>query len=361
MPAWAVFVVRRLASSIVLLLLLTLITFVVFSRIPSNPAAFLIDLRYATPAQVQHARHVLGADKPIFVQYGRFVWRALHGDLGRSYRQQRGGFTVPSSTGTPVAGQVLRAGAVTGAIAFGGAILLFLVSVPLGMLAASRPRSTVDRAAAGVSMFGISTHPLVVALLLQLFLASKWRLLPQTGYCDFFPKSVSATSYDPAAACSGPGGWAEHLAIPWIVFALFFVALYSRMVRARMLEVLDQPYIRTARAKGASQRRVMFRHALPNTALPIITMVAMDIGTAVGICVYIEAVFRMPGLGYTTIQSMGGAGLDLPMLVGITLFTGTVIIVLNLLVDLIAVVLDPTIRHSPRAGRRPLGLSARTT
>lgn len=161
------------------------------------------------------------------------------------------------------------------------------------------------------------------ALLLQLFLASKWRLLPQTGYCDFFPKSVSATSYDPAAACSGPGGWAEHLAIPWIVFALFFVALYSRMVRARMLEVLDQPYIRTARARGASQRRVMFRHALPNTALPIITMVAMDIGTAVGICLYIEAVFRMPGLGYTTIQSMGGSGLDLPLLVGITLFAGT--------------------------------------
>jgi peptide/nickel transport system permease protein len=361
MPAWVVFVVRRLVSSVVLLLLLTLITFLAFSKIPSEPAGFLIDVRYATPAQVEHARHVLGADKPIFVQYGRFVWRALHGDLGRSYRQQRGGFTIPSSTGTPVAGQVLRAGAVTGAVAFGGAILLFLVSIPLGMLAASRPRSTVDRAAAGVSMVGISTHPLVVALLLQLFLASKWHLLPQTGYCDFFPKSVSSTSYDPSAVCSGPGGWAEHLAIPWIVFALFFVALYSRMVRARMLEVLDQPYIRTARAKGASQRRVLFRHALPNTALPIVTMLAMDIGTAVGICVYIEAVFRMPGLGYTTIQSMGGAGLDLPMLVGITLFTGTVIIVLNLFVDLLAVVLDPTIRRSPRAGRRSSDFSARTT
>jgi len=353
MPPWGVFVLRRLLSSILLLLLLTLITFLAFSRIPSQPASFLIDIRYATPADIAHANHVLGTDRPIYVQYGRFVWRLLHGDLGRTFRQARGGFTTPSSTGTPVAGEVLRAGAVTGAIAFGGAILLFLISIPLGMLGASKPRSPVDRASAGLSMVGISTHPLVVALLLQLFLASKWHWLPQNGYCDFVPKTTSAQVYEPSAACSGPVGWAEHLVIPWIVFSLFFVALYSRMIRARMLEVLDEPYIRTARAKGASQRRVLFRHALPNTVLPVVTMLAMDIGTAVGICVYIEAVFRMPGLGFTTIQSMGGAGLDLPMLVGITLFTGTVIIVLNLLVDLFAVAVDPTISRSPRAGRRP--------
>jgi peptide/nickel transport system permease protein len=362
MPAWFGFVIRRLISSIVLLLLLTLITFLAFWKIPSEPAAFLIDLRYASPQQVEHARHVLGVDKPIYEQYGRFVWRALHGDFGKTFRQQRGGFTVPSSSGTPVLPQVLKAGAVTGAIAFGGAILLFLISVPLGMLSASRPRSAIDRASTGVSMLGISTHPLVVALLLQLFLASKWHWLPQTGYCDFFPKAQSADSYSPAAACSGPVGWAEHLAIPWIVFAFFFVALYSRMIRARMLEVLDQDYIRTARAKGAKQRRVLVRHALPNTVLPIVTMLAMDIGTAVGICVYIEAVFRMPGLGLTTLQSMGGLGLDLPMLIGITLFTGTVIIVLNFLVDMLAVVIDPRISRSPRVGRGMFGgVAARTT
>ena len=349
MPASLAFVLRRLCSSIVILLLLTLVTFLAFAKTPSQPVSFLIDVRYASPEQIEHARHVLGVDKPIYVQYFRFVERAFHGDFGRTFRQQRGGFTAASSTGTPVAGQVLRAGAVTGAIAFGGAILLFLVSIPLGMLAASRPRSVIDRASAGVSLVGISTHPLLVALLLQLFLASKWHLLPQTGYCDFVPRTTSPDVYDPSAACSGPGRWAEHLVIPWIVFAVFFVALYSRMVRARMLEVLAQPYIRTARAKGASQRRVLLHHALPNSVLPIVTMLAMDIGTAVGICIYIEAVFRMPGLGYTTLQSMGGAGLDLPMLVGITLFTGTVIIVLNLLVDILAVIVDPTIRTSPRA------------
>ncbi len=348
MPSSLAFILRRLFSSIVILLLLTMITFLAFAKTPSQPASFLIDIRYATPAQIEHAKHVLGVDKPIYVQYGRFLWRLLHGDLGRTFRQQRGGFTVSSSTGAPVAGEVLRAGAVTGAIAFGGAMLLFVISVPLGMLAASRPRSTIDRASAGVSMVGISTHPLVVALLLQLVLASKWHWLPQNGYCDFIPQTGSANVYDPSAACSGPGRWAEHLVIPWIVFALFFVALYSRMVRASMLEVLDEQYIRTARAKGASEKRVLFRHALPNSFLPILTMLAMDIGTAVGICVYIEAVFRIPGLGYSTLQSMEGAGLDLPMLVGITLFTGAMIIVLNLLVDIVAVLVDPTIRTSPR-------------
>src|SRR3954453_17981686 len=108
-----------------------MITFFAFSRIPSEPAAFLIDIRYATPADIEHANHVLGTDRPIYVQYLRFVWRAAHGDLGKTFRQQRGGFTVASSSGEPVLPQVLRAGAVTGAIAFGGAILLFLISVPL--------------------------------------------------------------------------------------------------------------------------------------------------------------------------------------------------------------------------------------
>jgi peptide/nickel transport system permease protein len=355
MPNWLAFVIRRAAISVVLLFLLTLITFLAFRAIPQQPAAFVIDIRYATPEQVEHARHILGVDRPLYVQYGRFVWRALHGDFGKTFRQQRGGFTQASSTGKPVLPEVVRAGLVTGAIAIGGAFFLLLIAVPLGLYSASKPRSGVDRGGAALGMVGISTHPLVVALILQLFIASKWHLLPQSGYCDFVPRTASATVYDPTAACSGPVGWAQHLALPWFVFALFFVALYSRMVRSQTLEVLAQPYVRTAVAKGASQRRVLVRHALPNTVLPIVTMVAMDIGTAVGICAYIEAVFRIPGLGYLTIGSMQGAGLDLPVLIAIVVFTGTVIIFLNFVVDLVAVVLDPTISHSPRGRPAILG------
>jgi peptide/nickel transport system permease protein len=360
MPEWFAFLVRRLVSSVVLLLLLTLITFLAFWRIPSEPAAFLIDLRYATPQQVEQARHVLGADRSIVVQYGRFVWRALHGDLGRTWNSQRGGFTVREPGGKPVAGEALRAAGVTGSIVLGGMVLLVLISIPLGLVSASRPRSLIDRAAVTVGVVGISTHPIVVALMLQLFLASRWHLFAQTGYCNFVPQSASADVFDAGAACSGPAGWASHLALPWLTFAFFFVALYSRMIRARMLEVLDEPYIRTARAKGAPQRRVLFRHAMPNTMLPLVTMLAMDIGTAVGISTYIEAVYRLPGLGFQTIRSLGGAGLDLPMLIGIVLVTGTIIIVLNLVVDLVAVILDPRITSADRR-RGFFGLTGRLT
>jgi peptide/nickel transport system permease protein len=259
--------------------------------------------------------------------------------------------------GQPVAGEVLRAAGVTGSIVLGGAVLLLLLSVPLGLLSASRPRSVLDRTAVAVGIVGISTHPLVVGLLLKLFAGQRWHLAPDSGYCDFFPRAAPTDVYDAAAECSGPGGWASHLALPWLTFALFFVALYSRMVRARMLEVLEEPYIRTARAKGATERRIMGKHALPNAVLPIVTMLAMDIGTAVGIAVYIEAVYRLPGLGLETVRALGGAGADLPVLIGIVLVTGTIIILLNLLVDVVSVVLDPTITRRPRGRAGLFGIA----
>lgn len=349
MPVWAVFLTRRLLASIVLLLVLTLVTFFAFWKIPSEPAAFLIDLRYATPQQIEHAREVLGANGSVWEQYGRFVWRAAHGDLGRTWNGQTGGYSITAADGEQVTTRLLREASVTGSIVLGGAILLLLIAVPLGLLAASRPRSWLDRAAVAIGIAGISTHPLVVALLLQLFVGGRWHLAPQAGYCGLWPKAIDPQVYDPTA-CSGPLNWASHLVLPWITFALFFIALYSRMIRARVLEVMDEPYIRTARSKGAKERRIMLHHAMPNTVLPLVTMTAMDIGTAVGIATYIEAVFRLPGLGLGTIRALTGVGADLPMLIGITLFTGTVIIVLNFLVDVVGVMLDPTIsRHTERA------------
>ncbi len=359
LPHWIGFVLRRLATSIVLLLLLSFVTFFAFSRIPSEPAAFVIDVRYATPEQVQHARHVLGADRSIFVQYKRFVWRALHGDLGRTWSGQYGGFGAQTANGYPVLHEVWKAAGVTGAIALGGFVLLLLVSVPLGLLAASRPRSLLDRAAVAIGIVGVSTHPLVVGLVLQLFLGSRWHVVPPSGYCSFVPHDQqSAAAFGPPP-CGGPAQWALHLALPWATFALFFIALYSRMIRARMLEVLDEPYIRTARAKGVPQWRVLLRHAMPNSVLPLVTMVAMDLGTAVGISTYVEAVYRLPGLGYGTLRALTGAALDLPLLMGIVMFTGTAIIVLNFVVDMIAVALDPTISRSSRVRTRPFGLASR--
>jgi peptide/nickel transport system permease protein len=334
-----------------------MITFALYYTIPADPAGFLVDVQKATPAQVAQARHQLGVDRSIYIQYGKFVWRAVHGDLGISFQSARAYFA--SGDGDPVGRTLVRAAGVTGSLVLGGAVLLLLLAIPFGALAASRPGSFLDRAIVAFSLAGISTHPLVVGLVLQLFAGNRWHLTPANGYCSFFSKwpspheTVRFGASSDKTPCSGPLHWASHLVLPWVTFALFFVALYLRMVRASMLEVLEEPYVRTARAKGASERRVLRRHALPNAILPIVTMIGMDIGTAVGVSIYIETVFGLPGLGRTTLTALnGGVGYDLPVIVGIVLVTGAAIILLNILVDLLYVVFDPRIAAEPNRGRQ---------
>jgi peptide/nickel transport system permease protein len=134
------------------------------------------------------------------------------------------------------------------------------------------------------------------------------------------------------------------MVLPWITFALFFIALYMRIVRVRLLDVLDADYVRAARAKGASEFRVLRRHALPNTILPVVTMLAMDIGTAVGVAVYVETVYQLPGLGRLTLGALAGdAGFDLPVIIAVVMVVGTAIILLNLLADMVLALVDPRV------------------
>jgi peptide/nickel transport system permease protein len=150
------------------------------------------------------------------------------------------------------------------------------------------------------------------------------------------------------------------LILPWLTFALFFVALYMRIVRARMLEVLEEPFVRTARAKGASELRVIRSHALRNAIAPVVTMTAMDAGMAIGVAMYIETVFGLPGLGRTLIRALAGfQGYDLPVILGVTLVAAAAIIVLNLLADVVLLLVDPTIaRRQGRGVLRPAGRAA---
>jgi len=345
------FLVRRLAIALCLLFLLTLITFVIFFKIPSDPASFLVDTKIATRAQMQAARHTLGADRPVHVQFAKYAWRLAHGDFGRSWRTYYvfEGNVVP---GQPVSHIRRDAAGVTASLVLGGAALLLLVSIPLGAWSASRPRSLLDRTVAAGSLVGISTHPLVVALLLQLFVGFRWHVAPASGYC---PLHGQPTIFTPGGKpCGGLVDWASHLVLPWITFALFFVALYVRIVRVRMIEVLSEPYIRTARAKGASSFRVVRRHAMPNSMLAIVTMIGMDIGTALGVCIYIESVFNLPGLGHRMVDSTALGVLDMPLMVGVIFVSAVTILALNLLIDLTYSLLDPRItRVSSRMADAP--------
>ena len=351
-------VLRRLAIAVVLLWLVSLITFGLYVKVPEDPAMFLVDIQHASPAQIEHAHHVLGVDKPVTTQYGKFLWRALHGDFGMSWPTVV--FTNGQTTGTAVGPMVWDAAKVTASLAIGGLALMLAIALPLGILAASRPRSWGDRLSVAFGLAAISTHPLVLGLLLQLFVGNRWHLAPASGYCPLFgstglpPPGSFPQTVEPV--CGGPRDWATHLILPWITFALFFVALYMRVVRARMIDVLEEPYIRTARAKGAGELRVVRAHALRNGMGPVVTMIGMDAGMAIGIAMYVETVFALPGLGRTTIQALASqSGIDLPVILAVTLVAAAAVILLNLVADLVLLAVDPRIsrtdtRSAVRAG-----------
>jgi peptide/nickel transport system permease protein len=347
------YALRRLAVAIVLLWLLATITFVIYLKVPQDPAGFLVDMQKASPQQIAKAHHVLGTDRPAIVQYGKYLERVVHGDFGVSWATLN--IFGSETTGMPVGPMVWHATLVTASLMFGGLVLLLLIAIPLGTYAATRPRSVSDRLSLAFAVAAISTHPLVVGLLLQLFVGNKWKLMPASGYCTVARPSAeqvqSAIRNAPTGAqipCGGIGQWAWHLVLPWVTFALFFVALYLRIVRARMLEVLDEPWMRTARAKGGSELHVIRHHALRNAIAPVVTMLAMDAGMAIGIALYVETVFGLPGLGRTLIRAEAGLqGYDLPVILAVTLVAGAAIILFNLIADLVVLALDPTLARSP--------------
>jgi len=351
------YVLRRVAVAIVLLWILSVVTFAIYVKVPADPAGFIVDIQHASPAQIAHAHHILGTDRPVIVQYEKYVVRLLHGDLGLSWPTVV--FFNGHVEGAAVGPMVWKAALVTGSLVLGGFVLLLLVAVPLGTFAATRPRSLFDRLSLGLSVAAISTHPLVVGLLLQLFVGNKWKLLPASGYCTMSSPSKAAIKnwrlFAPTGVqepCGGVGEWAWHLVLPWLTFALFFVALYMRIVRTRMLEVLEEPWVRTARAKGASELRVIRAHALRNAIAPIVTMTAMDAGMAIGIAMYIETVFGLPGLGRTMIRALAGfQGYDLPVILAVTLVAAAAIILLNLLADIVLLAIDPTVARQGRSVR----------
>lgn len=345
----AAYLSRRLASGVLLILALTLLTYVVFFTIPTNPACNVLDCgpqNHTTPAEFAAAKHALGLDRSFLHQYGDFLWNLVrHGSFGTSFAQQQ-----------PIGAALESTIPATASILLGGAILLVLLALPLGAISALRPHGLLDRGVLVLSLVGIALHPFVLGILLQKL---SYRLgigPPFAGYCPLHGHTASSGFAFAGAGCGGPLDWAFSLYLPWIVFALFFLPLYTRMFRARTLAVLGEPYVRTARAKGASQLRVLSRHVLRNAALPILPMLAMDVGTAITTAIYIEVIFRINGLGRFAVDALSGngGGYDLPSIVGIVFVVACAVVVLNLLADVALVVLDPRItgRSGSRSGWR---------
>src|SRR5919205_201097 len=316
------YLARRVLWAIVLFVAVTLVTYVLFFLIPANPAQ-LVAGKAARPADIKRAEHFIGTDRPIYVQYGRFLWRIVaHHNLGHSFANRQS-----------VNGIVGDAAPVTASLVFGGAVFWMLLALPVGILSALRPRSMMDRASMTFVLIGISAHPVWIGLIFAYFFGFRLHWFPITGYCDFI---------NPSTECGGPVQWAYHLMLPWATFAILFSALYVRMIRANVLDTMNEDYVRTARAKGAPEWLVLRSHILRNAMLPVVTMLGMDIGIALAGAVFTESVFSLPGLGQTVYKSIDN--FDLPTIMGITVFATCAIIVLNLVVDLLYAWIDPRIR-----------------
>jgi peptide/nickel transport system permease protein len=343
------YVLRRVAVAAGLLVALTFATFLIYAAIPASPAHILLNSQHPSNEDLALASHALGTDRPLLRQYAQWVGGVVHGDFGFSWLNANYDYHGHAD-GPAVTDAIVPAAGVSLSVVLGGIALLLAVVVPLAALCASRPGSWFDRLTAGLLVVGISTHPLVVGILLQSFAANRLGLLPNFGYCSIRPAPNDNTFF--FTPCSGVGAWMQHLVLPWICFAVFFAALYVRVLRVSLLETLEEPYVSVARAKGASEARVLFRHALRNAVRPVLTMTGMEVGTAVTILVYIEIVFGLPGLGRLSLVALNGdRGYDRPLLAAVVLLIGIAVFGMNLLVDLVYPFVDRRVGQL-RAPRR---------
>ncbi|HET9078276.1 MAG TPA: ABC transporter permease, partial [Acidimicrobiales bacterium] len=263
----------------------------------------------------------LELDKPLLTQYGHFVNSLIHGNLGYSYIH-----------GQPVTTVIKEAFPITLSLALGAALIWLILGVLSGVLSAVRRGSILDRAVTTTALVFYSIPVFVLGLLML--------------YVFFYQLTIHGARWFPGAGYTyisgNPFQWLRHLILPWISLALISAATYTRLTRSTMLEVMGEDYIRTARAKGLVERRVIYRHSLRSALTPVISQFGIDVGTLLGGAILTESVFSMPGLGYTVVNAISQQ--DLPVVIGITIVATVAVVVANILVDVAYAVLDPRVR-----------------
>jgi len=309
-------ILRRVLHALLVLLTVSLITFGLIMAAPGGPSLLLDpDLSAADRARL---RHEMGLDAPVHVQYLKWVGNAVRGDLGRSLVQKRA-----------VAEMIAERVPATAVLAGAGLLLTLLVGIPLGVAAATRPRSLLDHAATIASGIGVAIPGFWFGIMLIILLAVWLRLLPSAG---MYTPGGPATSAD----------LLRHLVMPTLVLSTFSLPQVTLFTRASVLETLRQDYVRTARAKGLDARRVLFRHALRNALIPVLTIIGLLLPRLVGGAVITETVFAWPGMG--RLSADAAFGRDYPLIMGITMAVSVVVIVSNLLTDIAYTIVDPRIR-----------------
>jgi peptide/nickel transport system permease protein len=302
------YVIRRLFMAIPVIVGISILTFVLAYLLPADPARM-----YAGPnasvATVNNIRHQLGLDRPFYEQYLRYVWRALHGDLGYSYHFKM-----------PVSDAILSRLPYTLQLTFAGILVELLFGIPIGSLSALRQYSWIDRSSMLLALFAVSAPPFWLGLLSLYFLAFRLPVFPLGG-----------------------AGSLHHLILPALCAGAGGAAWYARMMRSSTLDVLNADYVRTARAKGLRERAVLYKHILRNAIMPIVTMAAMDIPWFLSGVVLIEMVFAWPGVGKMAVEAIHNV--DIPLIMGTVVLAAVLVAFSSIVADLAYGVIDPRIRH----------------
>ncbi|PJM74649.1 ABC transporter permease [Bifidobacterium simiarum] len=314
-------VLRRLLFAAIILFLLSIFVFGLFYIAPGNPARLIAGEKASQEVLDQVTRN-LGLDKPLWQQYITFITNAFQGDFGISYRNQ-----------TPVTDLIVSRLPVTFSLVGGAVVIWLLIGVPLGVVSATHPGTWKDRLAQILSQLFISFPSFVLGM----FLLYMLYYLPKRNGFTLFPPGGYTKLGD------GFIGWAWHMALPWLTLALLMAALYQRLTRAEMIDVLGEDYIRTARAKGISENRVIYKHGLRSTLTVLTTQLGADIGSLLSGSIIIEQVFGLQGVGALAVKSVNTQ--DRPVIIGVVLLGGFFIVMMNLLVDILHVALEPTLRR----------------
>jgi peptide/nickel transport system permease protein len=319
----SIYIIRRLVWVAIVIALVTFLTFVIFYLLPSGDPATRFAGRQPSEETLAEIREQFGLDKPWYTQYAYFVKDFFAGD---EYGWPGLGFSFDSRV--PIIDEIKERAPRTLFLALGASIIWLVSGVAIGILSALKRGTIIDRLAMGFALFGVSAPVFWVGLIFLYVFWEKLGWAPGSGYVEF---------------SESPAQWAAHLAMPCVVVALSFAAFYSRMTRGNLLETMGEDYIRTARAKGLSERRVIFKHGLRSSLTPVTTMFGMDVALLIGGAVLTETVFNLQGLGAWTVRSTFRG--DLPAVMGVTLILAAVVALMNMVVDIVYAYLDPRVRY----------------
>jgi len=331
------FIIRRLILTVFLLLLVSMITFAIFFLVPrlAGQTSYQLAAQYVgrnpIPSEIKAVEIKLGLNAPVYLQYGRFIKGIVAGVhynngpdvsycpfpcFGYSFRNQQ-----------PVWPQLISDAPVTLSLAIGASILWLIGGVSIGVLSALRRGSIFDRFSMGIALAGVSLPVFFTGLIALELFSYKWPIFPDVHYVPI---------------TANPLLWARNLVLPWVTLAFLYAALYARLTRAGMLETMGEDYIRTARAKGLPERKVIVRHGMRAALTPIVTIFGLDLGLLLGGAILTETTFSFPGLGQFTILAIQNQ--DLPEIMGVVMLAAFFIVIANMIVDILYAVVDPRVR-----------------